>query len=482
MRKQAPLADATGDLREETKFLDANSVASGVRRDDAGGTTVPDASRKNHSLCLYFYICLGNLYNFMDRISSRKRKGGKGNAKKQERLDDLAATNTDPSNNVTVSVSNSDPDDPNTPKIVLDDFAPFPKDDDDQELTEVVSDETPEESKEVVSDEPPEDPLEESQEVVPDEVILEDKEVNQEQMDYYSCYPKEDKENIANPTLPKEVTENVQISYSVIESNPSDEIPEESDSNPRFIFIIPYRDRKEQYELFVKSMKEILRNVPPTAYRMFFIHQCDERPFNRGALKNIGFLVVKEKYPETYKRMTLVFNDVDTFPSDSSIITSYETVKGTVKHFYGYKYALGGIVSINASDFELINGYPNYWAWGYEDNMLAKRVHNAGITVDRSNFYHIHDKSITQIKTDLTRTVNRGEFERYIKVCNEGINSISNLKYKENEETGFIDVSQFMTEYVCKKELDRVHDIRNGNKPFTIGYSSARRAKLNLVL
>ena len=166
------------------------------------------------------------------------------------------------------------------------------------------------------------------------------------------------------------------------------------ESVPNIIFIVPYRDREQQYHFFSSHMRMILEDVPN--YRILYIHQTDKRQFNRGAMKNIGFLVVKDLYPDFYKNITLVFNDVDTMPFTKNFL-NYETVKGIIKHFYGFKFTLGGIVSIMAGDFELINGFPNFWGWGYEDNELNKRALNSYITIDRSQFYPILDKNILML-------------------------------------------------------------------------------------
>jgi hypothetical protein len=121
---------------------------------------------------------------------------------------------------------------------------------------------------------------------------------------------------------------------------------------PKKVFIVPYRNRSQHKFFFSKYMSFILEDE--NDYEIYFSHQCDARTFNRGATKNIGFLAIKQKYPEHYKDMDFIFNDVDTIPFNK--IFQYETVTGIVKHFYGFKYALGGIVVIKGSDFEKING------------------------------------------------------------------------------------------------------------------------------
>ena len=166
-------------------------------------------------------------------------------------------------------------------------------------------------------------------------------------------------------------------------------------SIPRIIFIIPYRNREKQKSFFLEKMKYIMEDINEIDYKILFIHQRDERDFNRGAMKNIGFLFIKNQYPNHYLNITLVFNDVDTIPKEKNMF-NYETNKGMVKHFYGTQNALGGIFSITAEDFENIGGFPNFWSWGYEDNLIQERVIQKKIVINRSNFYSIMNENIIQ--------------------------------------------------------------------------------------
>jgi len=172
---------------------------------------------------------------------------------------------------------------------------------------------------------------------------------------------------------------------------------------PKFVFIVPYRARPQHKFFFSNYISSILSYRDD--YEVYFSHQCDIRAFNRGATKNIGFLAIKAKYPETYKDITFVFNDIDTVPF--APILDYETIHGVVKHFYGFKYALGGIVSIKGSDFEATNGYPNFWGWGMEDNVLQKRCEKIGLTIDRSNFHPIGSPNILQLFDGVSRVINK---------------------------------------------------------------------------
>jgi hypothetical protein len=244
---------------------------------------------------------------------------------------------------------------------------------------------------------------------------------------------------------------------------------------PKIIFIVPYRDRPQHLHFFKEQMGKVLSNIPKTDYKIHILHQQDERKFNRGAMKNIGYLVVKELYPNDYKNITLVFNDVDTMPYTKNFL-KYDTVPGQVKHFYGYKFALGGIVSITAGDFEKTGGFPNFWAWGYEDNTLKQRVDRAGLKMNYDQFYPIKDGNILQLSDGDIRNVSRTEFDTYKNNNADGFADIRGLMYNLAENDGFVNVTAFETRVPDDSIVTKPHSLANvitGNKPFTSRRRSA---------
>ena len=62
----------------------------------------------------------------------------------------------------------------------------------------------------------------------------------------------------------------------------------------KIFFIIPYRNREPQKNYFLRYKKYILEDLKEEDYEIVISHQRDDRPFNRGAVKNIGFLYVKK--------------------------------------------------------------------------------------------------------------------------------------------------------------------------------------------
>jgi hypothetical protein len=241
---------------------------------------------------------------------------------------------------------------------------------------------------------------------------------------------------------------------------------------PKRIFIVPYRNRVQQKFFFSKYMSFILEDKDD--YEIFFSHQCDARTFNRGAIKNIGFIAAKNKYPEHYRDITFIFNDVDTIPFNK--IFDYETSRGIVKHYYGYKYALGGIVVMKGGDFELTNGFPCFWGWGMEDNVLQKRCDRVGLVVDRSVFYPIGSPEMLQLFDGISRIISkkdpwRGEYDN----GQDGLITINQLKYTIDDKSNnpndnifvvhnpnikFININTFLTHIPFGSEEYYNYDLR----------------------
>jgi hypothetical protein len=235
---------------------------------------------------------------------------------------------------------------------------------------------------------------------------------------------------------------------------------------PKYVFIVPYRDREPHRVFFNTYIYKVMEDVPPEDWMFYFVHQNDKRPFNRGAMKNIGFLALKTAYPDDYKNIIFIFNDVDTLPYDKNVL-NYHTEYGVIKHFYGFHFALGGIFSVRGVDFERINGFPNYWAWGGEDNLIHERAKNTGLIIDRSNFFTIGNMNILQFADGIKRLICRDELATSImKDHADGITTVKNLNYIIYADTHMIDVTSFDTlisPYQLKFEeqtLDKVSKIR----------------------
>jgi hypothetical protein len=241
---------------------------------------------------------------------------------------------------------------------------------------------------------------------------------------------------------------------------------------PKRVFIVPYRNRIQHKFFFSKYMSFILENDED--YEIYFTHQCDARTFNRGAVKDIGFIAVRNKYPQHYRDITFIFNDVDTIPFTK--IFDYETTHGVVKHYYGFKYALGGIVVMKGADFEKTNGFPCFWGWGMEDNALQKRCESVGLKIDRSVFYNIGSPEILQLFDGISRIISkkdpwRGENDNGV----DGLRTITQLKYTideksenpndniftvHNDKIMFVNVTTFLTHIPFGSEEYYSYDLR----------------------
>ena len=249
--------------------------------------------------------------------------------------------------------------------------------------------------------------------------------------------------------------------------------------DPKIVFVVPYRDRQEHLSYFAKHMAQILSDIPKKDYKILLVHQNDKRGFNRGAIKNIGFMYVRHLYPATYQTMTIVFNDVDTMPRKKGYV-DYNTKPGVIRHYCGFTFTLGGIVCINAGDFEKLNGFPNLWAWGFEDNMLQHRANAAGIQIDRSVFCDYktdgaNNEHFISLYSGDIRTVNQAEFSRYMRGTREGINTIGQIMYTNTwaemgipaiENMMVLNVNTFNTGVNENVEQRKDHSLQKSIFPF----------------
>ena len=216
---------------------------------------------------------------------------------------------------------------------------------------------------------------------------------------------------------------------------------------PDIVFIVPYRNREPQKKVFENVMPTLLEDYN---YKILFIHQKDKRAFNRGAMKNIGFIYVKEKWPDSYKKMTLVFHDID-FMSYYKDQFNYTAKRGIVKHFFGYRWTLGGIIAIMAEDFERVNGFPNIWTWGLEDNILQKRCIKAGYGVDRSKFLQggTNEDQLITLWHGWERLINKQILPKFNAHSDmDGITILKHIQYNtENikKNVDIVNVTYFLT-------------------------------------
>ena len=249
---------------------------------------------------------------------------------------------------------------------------------------------------------------------------------------------------------------------------------------PNRVFIVPYRDREKDKAAFLENITQLLAD-DPTPYEIYFAHQYDARPFNRGAMKNIGFLAVKDKYPTAYREITFIFHDVDTWPSAKGLV-DYATTPGVVKHYYGFKFALGGMFAIKGADFEKSKGFPNFWGWGIEDNVMNERCLAAGLTVDRSTFYEVQDPRIARAFDGFGRIISRKDSLVYKTATPDDLNALTDVKWRLNGNNTYgianaymVHIYNFQCAMNFKEQIYEPIDIRKTKKLIVPKMSQFRR-------
>jgi hypothetical protein len=104
--------------------------------------------------------------------------------------------------------------------------------------------------------------------------------------------------------------------------------------------------------------------------------------------------------------------------------------------------------SIKGADFERINGFPSFWSWGYEDNVIYDRALLHNININRSQFYPILHQNIIHILDSFSKMTSlKNKTMAMNKNVTDGLNTLKNIQYKWNLKTNMLDIDTFTCSY-----------------------------------
>lgn len=201
----------------------------------------------------------------------------------------------------------------------------------------------------------------------------------------------------------------------------------------RTAIIVPYRNRESQLKTFLIYMHNYLRRQK-IHYRIFIIEQNDTKPFNRAKLFNIGSIISKQ-----FEFNCMILHDVDLLPmyvghlyGCTKLPRHMCAAVSDFRYNLPYEGLFGGVISINMSQFEQINGLSNlYEGWGGEDDdfyarLLANKISICRFAPIYNVFYMLpHKKEVPNInrRNLLANAVQRHRFE--------GLNTL-HFSFKKN--------------------------------------------------
>lgn len=199
----------------------------------------------------------------------------------------------------------------------------------------------------------------------------------------------------------------------------------------RLAILVPFRDRFDELLSFVPYISKFLLQQDISSFSIHILNQSARYRFNRGALANAGFHIVRNQ--SDY----IAIHDVDLVPLNQNL--SYQYPEKGPYHMtspeyhpmYNYEKYFGGILLISNVHFELVNGFSNrYFGWGLEDDEFYTRIQAAklpifrphGLNSDRnSTFLHFHHNR----KRDIFKTKDQREALKY----RDRITGLDNLRF-----------------------------------------------------
>ena len=216
---------------------------------------------------------------------------------------------------------------------------------------------------------------------------------------------------------------------------------------------IPYRDREIHMHEFIPRTGKYLKSKG-IDFQMYFIHQVDDKLFNRGATKNIGAKIALEDGCDY-----VCFHDIDMIPeADGGADYSYpgkyprHIATNISQMDYGLKYHeyFGGAVLFSKKHLEGTNGYSNdYWDWGMEDDDLFWRCHLEGLTnVTYLKAENNKDQKFARFNGDTSKI--KIPFHTKLRGLTSGDHSISILvrNQHQNHKTGIFLIGDADIKYI----------------------------------
>lgn len=177
------------------------------------------------------------------------------------------------------------------------------------------------------------------------------------------------------------------------------------------LIIIPYRNRKEHLNYFIKKSWPLIEENIANPFLLIVEQNQDNKLFNRGKLLNVGVDLYKDK--ANY----IITHDVDINPNNESISLYNNKQSDIVRIYSAHSRSLGGIVKFKTDKFLEINGFPNnIWGWGIEDRALYYRakIYNISLThstCDKNKLNFLSHKSNVHIYTGKKKVISELEDE-----------------------------------------------------------------------
>ncbi|XP_041466969.1 beta-1,4-galactosyltransferase 5-like isoform X2 [Lytechinus variegatus] len=152
--------------------------------------------------------------------------------------------------------------------------------------------------------------------------------------------------------------------------------------------VIPYRDRLEHLGILLRNLYQVL-TLQNLEFGIFVSEQANDNVFNRGLLKNIGYM----EATNFGSWDCVIFHDIDQIPMRA---TNWYGCDEMPRHLCAYAEELGfkllygsifgGVVGLTAEQMKKSNGYSNvYWGWGAEDDDLRSRLAKVEYKIHRAS-------------------------------------------------------------------------------------------------